>query len=483
MINLAQKTLSGTIWHFSQQLVRRGINFIVTLILARYLVPADFGLVAMMAVFLALGASIMDSGFKQALIRAQESTQVDLNTAFYANLFLGVVSYGLLFVTAPLIASFYAEPKLIELIRVTALGVLINSFLVVQSAQMHQQLNFKVEMQTALPASIISSMVAIVLAYFGYGVWALIFQMLIFSLCNTLFFWFKQGWRPSLNFSSTSLRKMYSFGCKIFLSGILDIVFKNIYVVVIAKLFSATIAGQYFFAEKIKDMVINQLVSSIQTVSYPALVNFHNDDQRLKAGYRKVISITTFLLFPIMVVLAVLAKPVFELFLPEQWMPAIPYLQLLCMAGLLNPITSINLNLLKVKGRSDWYLYVEIVKKLLVIIVFFLSVQFGVVGIIVGQVISSVLIFLPNIYLSSRLIGYSLIEQISDFIPNLLLSFMVGVSVYYGISIVNWAPLVKLLFFGILSAISYLFVAHILRFRALMVITDIAKTRRANVNT
>lgn len=481
-MSLAQKTLSGTIWYFAQQLVRRGINFIVTLLLARFLVPADFGLVAMMTVFLALGSSIMDSGFKQALIRSKEATQIDFNTAFYANLILGFVSYGLLFVTAPWIANFYAEPKLIELIRVAALGVLINSFLVVQSAQMHQQLNFKVEMQTAVPAAIISSVVAVVLASLGFGVWALVIQMLVFSLCNTVFFWFKQGWRPSLSFSSNSLRKMYGFGCKLFLSGILDTVFKNIYVVVIAKLFSASIAGYYFFAEKIKDMVINQLVSSIQTVTYPALVNFHDDDQRLKSGYRKVISVTTFFLFPVMVILAALSNPVFELLLPQQWMPAVPYLQLLCVAGLLNPVTTINSNILKVKGRSDLYLYVEILKKILIVIVFCLSVKFGIIGILTGQIIGSILIYFPSSYFSARLIGYSSGEQISDFFANFCLSCIVGILTYFGISFVDWPALVELFVFGGLSVSLYLFFARFLRLRAFMLLTELARLRLRKVN-
>lgn len=475
-MSLSKKTLSGVIWHFAQQLVRRGINFVVTLLLARYLLPADFGLVAMMTVFLTLGASLMDSGFKQALIRIHEASQRDFNTAFYANLVLGLLSYGVLFISASWIADFYHEPRLLELIRVAALSIPINSFLVVQSANMHRELNFKVEMQTAIPAGIISSAVAVGLAIIGFGVWVLVIQMLLFSFCNAVLLWFKQGWRPSLSFSRDSLRNMYGFGCKLFLAGLLDILFKNLYVIAIAKLFAASIAGYYFFAEKIKDMVINQLVSSIQTVTYPALVNL-DDDIRFKEGYRKIIKVMSFLLFPVMALLAALAQPVFELLLPEQWLPAVPYLQILCMAGLFNPISAINQNILKVKGRSDLYLVLEILKKSIIFIVFVASIQYGVMGILIGQVISSILIFLPHSYFSYRLIAYPIWEQISDFGVSLLLALLVAGSSYLAIVYSSWPPLMELIIVGGLAASFYVFLAYVMKANAFLLVAEIARAR------
>lgn len=473
-MSLSQKTFSGIIWHFSQLLVRRGINIAVMLWLTRILVPEDFGLMAMITVFLAIGASLMNSGFKQALIRMQGATQIDFNTAFYSNLLLGILAYGILYLSAPLIADFYHEPRLVDLIRIAALGILINSFQVVQTAQLNRVLNFKAELQAIVPAGLLSGVAAVALAYSGYGVWVLVIQSLLFSLINTVFLWFKQGWRPSLGFSRESFGNMYDFGYKLFLSGLLNVIFKNIYVIVIAKFFEASIAGYYFFAEKIKDMVINQLISSIQTVSYSTLANVHDDNERLKSGYRKIISVTTFFLFPAMTILAALTGPIFKYLMSENWMPAAPYLQLLCLAGLLDPVTYINSNLLKVKGRSDYILRVEILKKALVIIVFSLSFKYGIHGILIGQIISSVLIFIPSSYISSKLINYPLREQIYDFIANFLLSSVIGLCVFFGVSFFAYNPL-NVAAFGLLSPILYLLAAYVLRLHGLRLALDMLK--------
>lgn len=481
-MGLAKKTISGIIWHFSQLLVRRSINLVVTLILARILVPEDFGLVAMMTVFLAIGSSLMNSGFKQALIRMQYATNLDFNTAFYSNLILGMLAYGVLFATAPLIAKFYNESKLIDLVRVAAIGVIINSFLVVQEAKIHRSLNFKAEMQAIFPAGILSGLLAIILAYEGLGVWVLVVQMLVFALINTTILWLKQGWRPSLIFNRQSFSEMYGFGYKLFITGVLDAVFKNIYVIVIAKLFNASVAGFYFFAEKVKDMVINQLISSIQTVTYSTLANMHDNDEKLKNGYRKIISITTFFIFPAMAIMAALAVPIFECMMPENWLFAAPYLQILCLAGLLDPVIHINSNLIKVKGRSDLYLYVEILKKTLVVVVLVVSVNYGIYAILIGQIVCSILTLILSIYCSSRLISYSVNEQVSDFLGNFVLSILVGGGAFVGSHYLYFEPLIELLMFGFISTGLYCFFAYLLKFNALVLVMEMVRNKSVNTS-
>lgn len=474
-MSLSKKTTSGILWNFAEQLGRRGLGIVVTLLLARFLVPADFGLVAMMAVFLALGSTLMDSGFKQALIRLQGATQIDFNSAFYANLVLGALSYTFLFMGAPFITEFYQEPKLIALIRVAALAVPINAFQVVQSAILSRALNFKTQLQATIPATVISGIVAVGLAYADFGVWALVTQMLLAALVTTVLLWRLQGWRPTLSFSKNALASMYVFGYKLFLSGLLDTVFKNIFVVVIAKLFSTTLAGYYFFADRIKELIISQLVISIQTVTYPALSTMQDDNKRLKAGYRKVISVTTFLLFPAVVFMAALAGPLFRVLLPEQWLPAVVYLQLMCFATLLYPLHSINLNILKVKGRSDLFLYLEIIKKLMVVIVLSVSFQFGIMGILIGQIVSSVLAYLPNSYFSAKLINYPVRQQFSDFAPGLVLSAVVGGATYVAVLFFSLPAIVELLVFGTLAAALYLLGAYALKFQALTLAIQLVK--------
>lgn len=465
-MSLTQKTISGIIWNFAEQLGRKGIGVVITLFLARFLMPADYGLVAMIAVFLALAASLMESGFNQALIRLQKAKQVDFNTAFYANLCFGALSYFLLFLAAPFIADFYNEPRLINLIRVAGLSILINAFEVVQVAILSRELNFKVSLQATVPASIISGLIAVWLAYAGLGVWALIAQILLAALITTISLWLIQGWRPTREISRQSLGKMYSFGYKLFLAGLLNIIFQNIYIIVIVKLFTTSIAGHYFFANKLKEFVLQQLVRSIQTVTYPALASLQSDTKRLKEGYRKVIQVTTFALFPAMLFMAALAEPLFKVLLSENWWPAITYLQLMCIVGVMYPLLAINLNILTVKGRSDLLLYLEIFKKTMEVITLAVSFKYGVTGILTGQVIVSILAYIPNCYFSARLINYSIREQIVDFLPGLALSVTVSTVVYGLTYYLHWPALFELITLSFAAVLLYLAGSHILQLHA-----------------
>jgi O-antigen/teichoic acid export membrane protein len=294
----------------------------------------------------------------------------------------------------------------------------------------------------------------------------LIVQMLLASLITTALLWRLQGWRPTRGFSRQSLSSMYNFGYKLFLSGLLESVFQNVYVVVIAKIFSTSIAGYYFFAYKLKDMVISQLVRSVQDVIYPALSTMQDDDKRLKSGSRKVIQVTTFILFPIMLLLAALAEPLFNFLLPEKWLPAALYLQLMCIASIMHPLHSINLNVLKVKGRSDLFLYREIFNKIMIIIILSISFRYGVIGILIGQIISSVLEYFPNSYFSARLINYPVREQIADFMPGLALSAVVALMIYSAGFFLNLPVFAELLSLSIMACILYLTGAHVLKIQA-----------------
>ena len=466
MSDLKKRTAIGIIWNFSEQLAKRGLSIIITILLARFLVPDDFGLIAMMAVFLGLASRLMDSGFKEALIQKKDANDMDFNTAFYTNILFGLIAYGLLFASAPYIADYYQEPRLIDLIRIAGLSIIINSFQVIQSATLSRELNFKAQLKATLPSTVVSGTIAVFMAYFGYGVWALIVQILISSLLTTAFLWMMKLWRPKLLFSFNSLKTMFAFSSYLLIAGLSNILFINMYVVVIAKYFSATLAGYYFFADRIKELVVSQLVASIQAVTYPALSKIQDDPVRLKSGYRKVISITTFLLFPAITLLAALAEPLFHVLLSEQWLPAVIYLQLMSIVAILNPLHAINVNILKVAGRSDLVLYIGFFKKFMMILIFIISFNYGVIGILVGQIISSVLTYIPNSYYSSRLINYSVREQLADFIPTLILSGSIALFTYGLIIFINWPAIIELLAFGTLAIILYLAGAHLLKLHA-----------------
>ena len=446
---------------------RQGVQFGVTMLLAYLLSPKDFGLMAMLGVFLALGSTMMDSGFTQALIRLDNPGQKDYSTAFYTNLLLGLVVYCLLFATSPLIASFYEEPKLTVLVRVVGLAIVFNAFQMVQVAKLSRALNFKAQLQATLPASVLSGGGAIFLASLGLGVWALVGQMLTSAILVTLFLWMQRIWRPSFEFSGQSLMGMYQFGYKLFLSGVIATVFKNLYVLAIAKSFSIGEAGMYFFADKVKDMLVMQMVAAIQNVTYPALATKKNNVALLKGSSRKLIRVMTFFLFPFLLVFSALTPVVFELFLPEKWGAASFYLQLMIVASLMAPINSVNLNILKVVGRSDLFLFLEVLKKSMLAIILFFSIDFGVVGVMVGQIVQSFLGAIINSFFTKKLIGYSLREQVSDFFPALFLASIIAGFVFFGQFEFYYPPILELIAFSVMSAIFYLSISKILGFSQL----------------
>jgi len=460
-MSLGKKATVGILWNLADQFARRGISIFVTLILAKFLAPEDYGLVAMMAVFIALGQSLMDSGFREALIRLENISTVDYSTAFYANIFLGVISYGFLFVAAPYIADFYDESRLIDLIRVASLTVVVMSFQIVQVASLSRKLNFKAQLKASFPASIISGGLAVVLAYCGAGVWALVAQMIVNAVVHTALLWLMEGWRPTRQFGWSSLRGMYNFGYKLFLSGALDTIFQNLYVIVIAKVFSVHLAGLYFFANKIKELLVQQIVQAIQKVTYPALASVQGESKKLKDGYKKIVILMTAILFPVILFVGAIAQPLFELFLPEKWYPAVPYFQLLCCASVLLPLHSVNVNILKVKGRSDLFLYLEIIKKSFNALVLFGTYRYGIEAIILGQIITSVINYIPNSYFSSKLIGYSVREQVADFMPTLLVAVFSAVIGFYIVETVDTHPLVLVVTLPVFMSLAYILLSFV----------------------
>lgn len=465
-MTLAKKMVNGVIWNFIEQLLRRGVGIVVTLLLAFFLAPEDFGLIAMISVFLALGSTLMNSGFNQALIRFKDPTQIDFNTAFYSNILLSIVAYLSLYILAPWIADFYEEPRLIFLIRIVSLTIIVSSFSIVHFVILNRYLNFKAQLKVRVPAATLSGGISITLAVLGMGVWALVSQILLSSVLVLFLIWRQKIWRPSVSFSFFSLNKMYSFGFKLFLANILDILFRNAYIIIIAKTFALSVVGWYVFADKIKELVVSQLVKSIQKVTYPALATMQDDNIKLKVSYRKIIAITSFLLFPSIFFLAVLSEPLFEVFIPEKWWPAVSYLQLMLLGSVMYPLHSINLNILKVKGRSDLFLYLEIVKKIVLLLILVVSYQYGVIGILIGQVLNSLIIYIPNSFFSNRLIGYGVKEQVRDFLPYLLLSITIAGGVWL---LRNWfmlPPWLELIIYGSTCAILYLLGAYFLKLKA-----------------
>ena len=430
MNDLKEKAIKGVSWSVIDNLANAGITFLIGIILARILSPAEFGLIGMITIFIAVSNSIVDSGFSSALIRKVKPKDIDYNTVFYFNLCLGIGLYLILFCSAPTISRFFKEPSLISITRVMGTILIINAFGIVQRSLLVKEVDFKTQTKISLIASIISGIVGIAMALKGFGVWSLVGQQISRQLLNSIFLWVFNAWRPTLEFSKESFHELFGFGSKLLISGLIDTIYNNIYFLIIGKFYSAAQLGQYTRADQFNSIFSSNLTNVIQRVSYPVLCSIQDDDERLKLTYRRVIKATMLVSFACMLGLVAIAKPLILLLIGTKWLPAVPYLQIICFAGMLQPLHAINLNMLMVKGRSDLFLRLEIVKKAIAVIPICLGVFYGIEFMLWGSVFLSFVAFLLNSYYSERLINYSTWAQIKDIYPSFLVSIFVAATMW-----------------------------------------------------
>lgn len=429
--SLKSKTLTGLIWSFTDLVANHGVQFFIQIILARLLLPEHFGVIGMILIFIAISNSIVDSGFSQALIRDQQTSQVDYSTVFYFNVTMAVVMYSILYVSANPISIFFGEPQLIAILRVLSLVLIINSLGIIHRVILIKNVDFKTIAKVNSIAVLTSGGITIALAVMGFGVWSLIFNTIAMQIMQTLLLWCCHRWLPSMTFNRQSFNKFYRFGYKLLLSGLIDTLYNNIYFVIIGRFYSTTQLGFYTNAVKFSDMASQSISAAVQRVSYPVLSSIQDDELRLKQGFRKIIKTSAFINFPLMIGLAAVAPSLFNLLLGNKWMPSVFYFQLLCFAGMLYPLHAINLNILQVKGRSDLFLLIEIIKKTVWTVLILASIVFGqgIIGLIVAAVLSSYIALYINTYFSAREIDYSAKEQLMDLLPMFLLSIIMGIIV------------------------------------------------------
>jgi O-antigen/teichoic acid export membrane protein len=351
MPTLKQKTVSGLTWSFIDNFSNQGISFIVGIVLARILSPAEFGLIGMITIFIAISQSLIDSGFSQALIRKKDCTETDYSTTFYFNVFVAFFLYFLLFALSKSISIFYHEPKLTDLIRVLGLVLLINSFSLIQRTILVKQINFKLLTKISIISSVLSGFIGIFLAFKGYGVWSLVVKTIVQQLAISVLLWIWNHWRPSILFSYKILKNLFGFGSKLMAAGLINTIYQNIYYLVIGKFFSATQLGYYTRADQFNSLPSANITGVIQRVSYPVLTELQDEPEKLKAGYKKLIISTTFITFSALIGMASMAQPMILTLIGEKWLPVVQLLQILCFAAMLFPLHSLNLNLLLVKRR------------------------------------------------------------------------------------------------------------------------------------
>lgn len=428
MQRMNHKIAAGVLWNLAGLFMSRGSMVVFTVFLARFLAPEAFGLIAMMTVAFQLANVLVESGLGQALIRSKTVSQIDLSTAFFANLGLSALAYAALLLAAPYVADFYDQPDLTLLVRVAGLVVFLNAFKVVQIATLGRTMNFRVEMKAATLGAIVSGALAVTLAYAGAGVWSLVAQMLVAAGVSSAVLWLASDWRPSFIFSGGALAKLFGFGSNLALEGVLEVLYQNAYILVIGYMFSAELTGLYFFARKLVDLIAQQLTRAVQQATFPALATLQDEDTALRHKYRRIVQMMMFMITPLMLLLAALAEPLFGLLFEQRWNGAILYVQLLALAGVLYPLHALNLNVLNVKGRPDLILRVGILKKTVNLVLLGIAVPFGVTGIVVGQVLGSLLALIPNTYYSQKLIGYGLREQAIDALKPLLAGAVAAVA-------------------------------------------------------
>jgi len=477
--SLKQKAAKGFLWSSLERFSVQGLQFLLGLILARILLPSDYGLIGMLTIFLAISQTFVDSGFSSALIQKKDRNNIDYSTAFYFNICIGLLFYLVLFFSAPLIAGFYNTPELDSLTKVIGINVFITSLAVVQRAKLTIKLDFKTQAKASLISVIVAGVIGILMAYKGFGVWSLVVQSLVRNGLNTLLLWFFSKWIPKAIFSKDSFINLFSFGSKLLGAGLLNTIFQNIYLLVIGKLFSASELGFYTRAQQFQKMPSQNITGIIQRVTFPVLSAIQDNDEKLIKAYRGFIRLSAFVIFPLMISLAVIAEPLIRLVLTEKWMPAVPLLQLLCIAGMLYPVHAINLNILNVKGRSDLFLKIEVLKKIIISLTILVTFSFGVKALIIGQIFTSFLAFFINTHYSGKLINYGAWKQIKDMFPIILITLITAFVVFLSMLIAD-KDVYKLLI-GVFSGIfTYLICSKIGNFYEMNEMLNQFKKMRSN---
>ncbi len=424
--SLREKAISGISWSFINSVVVYGIQFVVGIILARILLPKEFGLIGMIMIFIAISRSFVDSGFTQAIIRKNDAKQVDYCTIFYFNVVVSLIFYSILFCLSISISRFFNEPKLVPILKYLGLILIFDSLAIIQRARLTKKINFKLQTKVSVISSISSGIIGIVMAYNGFGVWSLVIKMLTRHAIATTLLWIWNRWKPTLEFSIKSFKEMFSFGSKLLLSGLINTTYRNIYKLIIGKFFSAADLGFYSRAEQFRNLPSQNLTTVIQQVSYPVLSSIQNDIPKLKDAYRRLIKSTMFITFTLMLVLAAISRPLVLTLIGEKWLPSVIYLQLLCIAGMLYPLHAINLNMLKVQGRSDLFLKLEIIKKILAIPAIVIGIYLGIIAMIIAMTLNSFVAYFINSYYSGKNIGYSSFDQIKDILPSFIFALFIG---------------------------------------------------------
>lgn len=462
-MSLKSQAAKGVMWNAIERFSTQGIQFVLTIVIARILSPDDYGLVAMLGIFMAIAQTLVDSGFGNALIQKKDRSEKDYSTTFYFNIIVSGFIYLLLFILAPWIASFYDQPQLIPITRIFGLMLIINSFSIVQQARLTVVLDFKKQALASLLSVLFGGSVGVWMAYNGFGVWTLVCQGLLSALSRSFFLWLYAGWTPRWIFSWDSFKGLFSFGSKIMLSAMLHTIYTNMYSLVIGKVFSAVELGYFNRAYTLGQFPVQNFSNIVFRVVYPIQCRYQDDKEKFDYVFVTYLRLSCFFVFPIMMSIAILSHPLISLLLTDKWLPAVPFLQIICIAQMWDPVMRINSSALDAKGRSDYRLYSEVIKKIVAFSILFLSIPFGIKIMCIGLVIYSFADMAIIIGYSRKVTGIGYIKHIRHIFPFVLLSICMS-GVIWAVTTLISSLLFKILIGAFAGGLFYCICAYFFGF-------------------
>lgn len=429
--SLKNKAIKGVGWSAADAFLGQGVTFVVGLLLSRLLSPDEYGLIGICLIFTTVLNGIVDSGFSNALIRKKNVTEEDYNTMFMTNMAISIVLYVLLFIGAPLVSDFFHREELTALVRVTGLVLFFNALSITQITILTKKIDFKTKTKASLVSAIISGIIGVAMAFMGYGVWALVYQQLSKQFLYTICLWVLNRWWPKFTFYKESFKYMWGFGWKLLASGILNNVWNQLYQVVIGRCYTSSTLGHYTRANEYASIFSSNLTSIVQRVSYPVLAEIQDNKERMVQGYRKIIKVTMFVTAVCMISLGAVAEPMIYTLIGTKWHEAATYLPFICVSMSLYPLHAINLNILQVLGRSDIFLYLEIIKKVVGLIPIVIGIFYGIYYMLLISIFTGIIGLYLNTWYTGKALKYTFWRQLGDIAPSYLTAFIIALSVYF----------------------------------------------------
>lgn len=454
--------ISNLVWRFAERCGAQLVSFIVSIVLARILAPEDYGTIALVTVFTAILQVFVDSGLGTALIQKKDADEIDFSSVFYFNFVVCLILYLGMFAAAPFIADFYGDVTLVPVIRILSLTIVISGVKGIQQAYVSRNMLFKRFFFSTIGGTIFSAVLGIAMAYAGFGIWALVAQQLSNTFIDTLILWITVRWRPTKSFSWTRLKYLLSFGWKLLVSSLLDTAYNNLRNLIIGKMYSSSDLAFYNQGDKFPKVIVTNINASIDSVLLPTMSSAQDDKERVKQMTRRAIKTSTYVMAPLMMGLAFCAEPIVSLVLTDKWLPCVPFLRIFCITYMFWPVHTANLNAINAMGRSDWFLRLEIIKKIMGMTILLSTMWFGVMAMAYSLLLSSVLSQIINSWPNRKLLGYGYLEQVRDFAPGISLAVIMGICVYF-ISFLHLPTIVTLLIQFIVGAAIYIGVSAILK--------------------